>query len=75
MQLKSVAMLKYTSSTGSEVNEADMDVSHLENLSDIESESFGSDSSVSDGLPMQLLHTAIPEVFTNLLFVINPISL
>lgn len=48
-------------STG-ELEEEDVDISHLEYLSDLESESFGSDSSVSDGLPMQLLHAPIPEV-------------
>ena len=31
-------------------------------FSDLETDSFGSDSSVSDGLPMQLLHASIPEV-------------
>uniref|UniRef100_A0A7M5X5T7 Peptidase M14 domain-containing protein n=1 Tax=Clytia hemisphaerica TaxID=252671 RepID=A0A7M5X5T7_9CNID len=31
-------------------------------FSDIESESCGSDSSASDGLPMQLLHASIPEI-------------
>lgn len=31
-------------------------------LSEIESDSGGSDSSVSDGLPMQLLHASVSEV-------------
>jgi len=35
---------------------------HTQYFSDLETESFGSDSSVSDGLPMQLLHASIPEV-------------
>ena len=34
----------------------------LDLLSEIESDSGGSDSSVSDGLPMQLLHASVPEV-------------
>ena len=34
----------------------------FEFLSDIETDSGGSDSSVSDGLPMQLLHASVPEV-------------
>ena len=31
-------------------------------LSEIEADSGGSDSSMSDGLPMQLLHATVPEV-------------
>ena len=41
----------------------DIAVEHLEFLSELESESYGSDSSVSDGLPMQILHASIHEVF------------
>ena len=42
-------------------------------LSEIESDSGGSDSSVSDGLPMQLLHASVPEVrnFQRKLFVLS----
>ena len=41
----------------------------LDLLSDIESDSGGSDSSVSDGLPMQLLHASVPEVRISVSFV------
>lgn len=59
--MHSAALLKMIS-TG-ELNEEDVDMSQLEYLSDFESESFGSDSSVSDGLPMQLCHAPILEVW------------
>lgn len=44
-------------------DEEDIDIEdRLDMLSEIESDSGGSDSSVSDGLPMQLLHATVPEV-------------
>lgn len=39
-----------------------MELTDSQYFSDLETDSFGSDSSVSDGLPMQLLHASIPEV-------------
>ena len=46
-----------------DVNADDINIEDkLDLLSDIESDSGGSDSSVSDGLPMQLLHASVPEV-------------
>ena len=44
------------------VRPSQIDLEEFGNLSDLETDSFGSDSSVSDGLPMQLLHASIPEV-------------
>ncbi len=35
---------------------------NLDLLSELELDSGGSDSSISDGLPMQLLHASVPEV-------------
>eukprot|EP00795_Rhopilema_esculentum_P011655 gene11655-21902_t len=45
------------------IDDDDVDIeSNLDLLSEIESDSGGSDSSVSDGLPMQLLHASVPEM-------------
>ncbi|XP_065070880.1 cytosolic carboxypeptidase 2-like isoform X2 [Rhopilema esculentum] len=45
------------------IDDDDVDIeSNLDLLSEIESDSGGSDSSVSDGLPMQLLHASVPEL-------------
>ena len=59
IKLAILAKLKITQ--GKEDDDIDID-SSLDLLSEIESDSGGSDSSVSDGLPMQLLHASVPEV-------------
>lgn len=45
-----------------EIDVDDIDFEQLDYISDFETESGGSDSSVSDGLPMQILHASMPEV-------------
>ena len=46
-----------------EINESDIEDGLINYFGEIESESScGSDSSMSDGLPMQILHASIPEV-------------
>ena len=51
------------------IDDDDVDIEgNLDLLSEIECDSGGSDSSVSDGLPMQLLHASVPEVFKSLHF-------
>ena len=48
-----------------QINECDIDKDVRKYFGEIESESScGSDSSMSDGLPMQILHASIPEVHT-----------
>lgn len=45
-----------------EIDVDDIDFEQLDYISDFETESGGSDSSVSDGLPMQILHASMPEI-------------
>ena len=59
--IKLAILAKLQITQGKEDDDIDID-SSLDLLSEIESDSGGSDSSVSDGLPMQLLHASVPEV-------------
>ena len=45
-----------------EINEENLALEDIEYFSEIETDSVGSDSSVSDGLPMQLLHQNTQQV-------------
>ena len=59
-RLRAAVMNRFKRENGAYLNPDD--IPSVDLLSELESDTAGSDSSVSDGLPMQILHASVPEI-------------